>query len=57
MPSTDLPDEVRPEVWDPSVPPGGYVCAVPDERYPGGICGMPVESEPCTEHHPGVANG
>lgn len=29
------------EVWDDSVPPGGYVCAA---------CGMPVESEPCEVH-------
>lgn len=29
------------EVWDASVPPGGWVCA---------ICRTPVESEPCTEH-------
>lgn len=31
------------EVWDPSLPPGGRVC---------GICGQPVESEPCPEHAP-----
>lgn len=31
------------EVWDPAVPPGGFVC---------GECGMPVESEPCDEHAP-----
>jgi hypothetical protein len=29
---------------------GGYVCAVPDERYADGICGMPVEDEPCPYH-------
>lgn len=38
----------RPAVWDPSVPPGGVVCAIPTRR--GGICGMPVESEPCPIH-------
>ena len=32
------------EVWDDSVPPGGYVCAA---------CGAPVESEPCAEHWKG----
>lgn len=31
----------RYEVWDDSVPPGGYVCAA---------CGVPVESEPCPVH-------
>lgn len=31
------------EVWDDSVPPGGYVCAAEG-------CGVPVESEPCTVH-------
>ena len=31
------------EVWDGSVPPGGYVCSV---------CEMPVETEPCTQHAP-----
>jgi hypothetical protein len=29
------------EVWDGSVPPGGYVCAA---------CGTPTESEPCVDH-------
>ncbi|GLZ15647.1 hypothetical protein Acsp04_58820 [Actinomadura sp. NBRC 104425] len=28
---------------------GGYVCGAPDEG-PDGICGMPVESEPCPYH-------
>lgn len=31
------------EVFDESVPPGGFVCS---------ICGSPVESEPCPEHAP-----
>jgi hypothetical protein len=46
--------------WDPTVPPGGYVCAVPAPPggpgvdLPGGrrVCGQPVESEPCSEHGP-----
>jgi hypothetical protein len=29
--------------WDDGLPPGGECCAV---------CGQPVESEPCPEHHP-----
>lgn len=29
------------EIWDGSVAPGGYVC---------GVCGIPVESEPCATH-------
>lgn len=32
--------------WDPTLPPGGSVCAT---------CGDPVESEPCPEHHPRTA--
>lgn len=32
-------------VWDPSVPPGGFVC---------NFCAMPVESEPCEDHAPAV---
>jgi hypothetical protein len=47
---TTTPD-TAPQVWDDSVQPGGYVCAVatPD----GTQCGMPVESEPCPTHdHP-----
>jgi hypothetical protein len=32
-----------PSVWDPAIPPGGYVCSV---------CGDPTESEPCPEHQP-----
>ncbi|MBF6213727.1 hypothetical protein IU487_22175 [Nocardia puris] len=30
-------------VWSDLAPPGGWVCAV---------CGVPVESEPCSEHEP-----
>lgn len=33
---------------------GGYVCAEPDPAGVDGICGMPVESEPCNIHHPEV---
>ncbi|MFB7899909.1 hypothetical protein ACFC1B_26675 [Streptomyces xiamenensis] len=29
--------------WDAELPPGGECCAV---------CGQPVESEPCPDHHP-----
>ncbi|MET9158265.1 hypothetical protein ABZX56_11105 [Streptomyces parvulus] len=31
------------EVWEPALPPGGYVCST---------CGEPVESEPCPDHAP-----
>jgi hypothetical protein len=41
-----------PEAWSDAVPPGGYVCAVPKPSHPDGICGMPVESEPCNLHGP-----
>lgn len=37
---TDTP-QPAPQVWDDSVPPGGFVCSV---------CRTPVESEPCPEH-------
>lgn len=39
------------EVWIPEPLPGGWVCSMPDPGRPDGICGMPVESEPCPEHH------
>lgn len=39
-----------PTVWSDAVAPGGMVCAVPMADRPDGICGMPVESEPCTVH-------
>lgn len=32
------------EVWSDECPPGGMVCS---------ICGVPVESEPCSKHGPG----
>jgi hypothetical protein len=41
---------VPPTVWSNAVLPGGQVCAVPTHDNPDGICGMPVESEPCREH-------
>lgn len=40
----------KPVRWSDACPPGGMVCAVPNHRSADGICGMPVESEPCTEH-------
>lgn len=33
-----------PSIFDPAIPPGGYVCAA---------CGMPTESEPCADHQEG----
>jgi hypothetical protein len=42
--------ENPPTVWSDAVAPGGMVCAVPIPGKPEGVCGMPVESEPCTEH-------
>jgi hypothetical protein len=42
----------RREAWVVIDLVGGYVCAEPDPAMPDGICGMPVESEPCTIHHP-----
>lgn len=46
------PDGNPPIGWSNAVPPGGVVCFVPDEARPDGVCGMPVESEPCSEHTP-----
>ncbi len=31
---------------------GGWVCFEDDPDAEGGFCGMPVESESCTVHHP-----
>lgn len=42
----------RREAWVVINLVGGWVCAEPDQGFPGGICGMPVESEPCNTHHP-----
>lgn len=40
-------------LWSDLDPPGGWVCAWPDPDSVYGICGMPVESEPCPQHgHP-----
>lgn len=39
-----------PTMWSEAVWPGGQVCAAPKPGWPDGICGMPVESEPCPEH-------
>jgi len=40
----------RPALWSDACPPGEMVCAVPDPARPDGICGSPVESEPCGNH-------
>lgn len=37
-------------VDDPA--PGGWVCGEPDPAALDGICGRPIESEPCTTHWP-----
>lgn len=42
----------RRETWVVIGLVGGWVCAEPDPAFPDGICGMPVESEPCNVHHP-----
>ncbi|WP_304452857.1 hypothetical protein [Nocardiopsis sp. YSL2] len=39
--------ELGPVVWSDEAAPGGYVCAAPT---PSGMCGQPIESEPCREH-------
>lgn len=46
-----------PTMWSDAVPPGGQVCAAPMPDRPDGICGMPVESEPCQEHTCRCARG
>lgn len=43
-------DDRTPMVWVPDIPPGGWVCAVADPDGPDGLCGEPVESEPCPLH-------
>jgi hypothetical protein len=45
-----MPKRESAEVWSDAIPPGGYVCAVPQPGNPDGICGYPVESEPCPIH-------
>lgn len=55
VPAGPLPVEIidgRREMWLIICGVGGYVCAEPDPRHPDGVCGMPVESEPCSIHHP-----
>jgi hypothetical protein len=34
----------------------GWVCGEPMPDMPDGVCGMPVESEPCNIHHPEAAD-
>ncbi|MEU0492599.1 hypothetical protein ABZ249_25510 [Nocardiopsis sp. NPDC006139] len=41
---------VGPQVWSDAAAPGGMVCSAASSTGSGGICGMPVESEPCREH-------
>ncbi len=41
-----------PLAWVSDPLPGGVVCAVADPTKPDGMCGMPVESEPCSIHYP-----
>lgn len=48
-PSTITDPRATVGVWDPTTPPGGYVCAIPTGT---GVCGEPVESEPCPIHVP-----
>lgn len=45
-------EDGRLEMFLPWPLPGGWVCAEPDDTRPDGMCGMPIESEPCTTHHP-----
>jgi hypothetical protein len=33
-----------------------WVCGEPDAEAPGGVCGRPVESEPCEVHHPNAVD-
>lgn len=42
----------RRKAWQAINEVGGWVCAEPDQARPDGMCGMPVESEPCNIHHP-----
>jgi hypothetical protein len=56
-PATDLDESDddafnggAPTVWSDAVAPGGLVCAAQAEHMPDGICGWPVESEPCPAH-------
>jgi len=51
------PNNGNPVIHSGAVAPGGWVCAVPVPGNPDHICGMPVESEPCTEHGETVKDG
>lgn len=42
--------QAAPERWVICMGVGGYVCAAPDSTGPEGICGYPVEDEPCPKH-------
>lgn len=45
--------QTAPEMWLDLGPYGaGWVCGEPDPDRPDGVCGMPVEDEPCPIHHP-----
>lgn len=46
----DHANTYAPTTWSEAVWPGGQVCAVQVAYKPDGICGMPVESEPCPDH-------
>lgn len=43
----------RREAWVIVCGVGGWVCGEPDLPGVDSICGMPVESEPCSQCHPG----
>jgi len=45
---SDPANHGRPSQWISDPLPGGWVCAVPDDA--SGICGTPIESEPCADH-------
>lgn len=42
----------RAEAWIVVAGIGGWVCAEPGPGLPGELCGIPVEDEPCSLHHP-----
>jgi hypothetical protein len=50
MPKQSRLNNGRLELWLPMPLPGGWVCGEPDDGKPDGVCGMPVESEPCDLH-------
>lgn len=60
QPTTLVIDALTPngrrETWIVINGVGGYVCAEDDKGRPDDICGMPVETEPCTIHHPDAAD-